>query len=80
MPCHHMQHVQNVGPNLFACNEKIAHVMPRDTAHAVMSCAHHTACVHRQAGHPNYMCRASNYNDKTPNWVSRVWAVATSTQ
>ena len=48
-----MQHVRNVGPILFVRNENIAHVMPRVTAHAVTSCAHRTACAHRQAGHPN---------------------------
>ena len=29
-----------MGPILFTCNENIAHVMPRVTAHAVTSCAH----------------------------------------
>ena len=29
-----------MGPILFAHNENIAHVMPRVTARAVMSCAH----------------------------------------
>ena len=47
MPHHHMQQVQNVGPNLFACNENIAYVMPRGTAHAVTSYAHHTVCARR---------------------------------
>ena len=55
------QHAQNVGPNLFACNENIANVMPRGTAHAVMSCMHHTARAHRQAGHPMYMWGARIY-------------------
>ena len=41
MPCHHAQHAQNVGPNLFVCNENIVYVMPRGTAHAVTSCMHH---------------------------------------
>ena len=49
MPCHHVQHARNVGPILFAHNENIAHVMPRVTAQAVMSCAHHVACT---AGKP----------------------------
>ena len=43
MPCHHMQHAQNMGPNLFICNENGAYVMPRVTTCAVMSCAHHAA-------------------------------------
>ena len=47
-----MQHMQNMGPNLFACNENSAYVMPRVTACAVMSCMHHAAHAHRQAGHP----------------------------
>ena len=61
MPCHHMQHMQNVGPILFVCNENIAHVMPRVTARAVMSCVHHAAHACRQAGHPNYTWSARNY-------------------
>ena len=40
MPCRHVQHARNVGPILFMHNENIAHIMPRVTAHAVMSCAH----------------------------------------
>ena len=52
MPCHHAQHVQNVGPNLFAHNENHAYVMPCVIAHAVTSCAHRMAHTHRQAGHP----------------------------
>ena len=55
MPHHHMQHTQNVGPNLFTCNENIAHIMPRATAHAMMSCTHCMACACRQAGHPIYV-------------------------
>ena len=54
MPHHHMQHVQNVGPNLFAHNENIAHVMSRGTACAMTSCVHHAVRAHRQAGHPIY--------------------------
>ena len=61
MPRHHMQHVRNVGPILFACNENIAHVMPHVTAYAVMSSAHRTARAHMQAGHPNYTWRARIY-------------------
>ena len=61
MPCHHVQHAQNVGPNLFVHNENIAHIMPRGTAHAMTSCAHHVARARRQAGHPMYMCHTKNY-------------------
>ena len=61
MPRHHVQHVRNVGPILFAHNENIAHIMPRVTARAVMSCAHHVAHACRQAGHPNYMWHARIY-------------------
>ena len=52
MPHHHAQHVQNVGPNLFARNQNSAYVMPCVTAHAVTSCTHHVVHAHRQAGHP----------------------------
>ena len=52
MPCHHAQHVRNVGPNLFARNENSVNVMPHVTAHAVTSCAHHVVHTHRQADHP----------------------------
>ena len=41
-----------MGPNLFVHNENIAHVMPRDTACAMMSCTHRAECARRQAGHP----------------------------
>ena len=61
MPRHHVQHVQNVGPILFAHNENIAHVMPRVTARAVTSCAHHAARTRRQASRPNYTWRTRNY-------------------
>ena len=61
MPHHHVQHAHNVGPILFARNENIAHVMPRVTARAVTSCAHHMAHAHRQVVHPNYMWHARNY-------------------
>ena len=59
MPRHHTQHVQNVGPNLFAHNENSAYIMPHVTACAVMSCAHHMAHARRQAGHPyiNMVCQ-----------------------
>ena len=37
MPRHHVQHMQNMGPILFAHNENIAHVMPCVTAlHAAL--------------------------------------------
>ena len=52
MPHHHMQHAQNVGPNLFVCNENSAYVMPHITACAVMSCTHHAVHACRQAGCP----------------------------
>ena len=61
MPCHHMQHMQNMGPILFARNENIAHVMPHVTACAMMLYAHRTAHAHRQASHPNYTWHARNY-------------------
>ena len=44
-------HTQNMGPNLFACNENSAYVMPCVTACAVTSCAHHAAHACRQASH-----------------------------
>ena len=53
--------MRNVGPILFMRNENIAHVMPRVTARAVMSCTHRVACACRQAGHPNYMWHARIY-------------------
>ena len=49
MPYHHTQHAWNMGANLFAHNENHAYVMPRVTACAVMSCAHHAAHACRQA-------------------------------
>ena len=52
MPYHHMQHVRNVGPNLFAHNETNAYIMPHVTAHAVTSCTHHAAHACRQASCP----------------------------
>ena len=59
MPCHHAQHMQNVGPNLFACNENSAYVMPHVTACAVTSCVHHAAHTRRQASCPyvNVACQ-----------------------
>ena len=39
MPHHHTLHAQNVGPNLFMCNENSAYIMPCVTACAVTSCA-----------------------------------------
>ena len=47
-----MQHAPNVGPNIFACNENTAYVMPCVTACAVTSCVHRMAHTHTQAGHP----------------------------
>ena len=45
------------GAYFFAHNENIAHIMPRVTAHAVMSCAHCAARACREAGRPNYTWR-----------------------
>ena len=72
-----------MGPNLFVCNENIAYIMPRGTAHAVTSCMHHAACARRQAGHPMYMWRTRNYlwtcclrkpNDIYPNQLPHILA------
>ena len=52
MPCHHVQHVRNMGHNLFVQNENSAYIMPCVTACAVMSCTHCVAHACRQAGHP----------------------------
>ena len=58
MPCHHTQHVQNMGPSLFAHNENSAYIMPHVTAHAVTSCVHHVAHACRQAAaHENVACQ-----------------------
>ena len=48
-----------MGPNVFACNENNAYVMPCVTAHSVTSCAHHAVHTCRQAGHPyvNMACQ-----------------------
>ena len=59
--CHHVQHMQDVGPNLFVRNENIPHVMPHVTACAMMSCMHRVAHTRRQAGHPMYTWHARNY-------------------
>ena len=61
MPCHRMQYVQSVGPNLFVHNENSASIMPRVAAHAVMSCAHHREHAHWQDGCPMKMWHARNY-------------------
>ena len=61
MPCHHVQHVRNVGPILFMRNENIAHVMPCGTTDAMMSCAHHMVHTPRQASHPMYTWCARSY-------------------
>ena len=62
MPHHHMQHVQNVGPNLFVHNENIAHVMPRGAACAMTLCTHRAVRTCMQAGHPMYMWHVENLN------------------
>ena len=49
MPCHHMQHAQNMGPNLFTHNENSPYIMPCVTACALTSCAHRTVHACRQA-------------------------------
>ena len=41
-----------MGPNLFACNENSAYVMPHVVTCAMTSCTHHGAHANRQAGHP----------------------------
>ena len=61
MPRHQVQHTRNIGPILFVHNEKIAHIMPPVTAHAVTSCAHPAARACRHDGHPNYTWHARNY-------------------
>ena len=58
MPFHHMQHVQNMGPNLFVCNENNAYVISHVPAHAVTYSAHMQAsqlplCKH---GMPEITC------------------------
>ena len=51
--CHiTMCNMHEVGPNLFACNENSAYIMPHVTACAVMSCAHRVVHACRQAGCP----------------------------
>ena len=54
MPCHHVQHTQKVGPNLFACNENSAYVMPCVTTCPVVSCVH-CAVQFMQASRPPYV-------------------------
>ena len=46
MPHHHVQHTQNVGPNLFVHNENSAYIMPHATTCAVTSCTHIAQCAH----------------------------------
>ena len=50
-----------MGPILFAHNENSAYVMPRVTAHAVMSCTHRAVHAHGQASRPMYMWCTRNY-------------------
>ena len=78
MPHHHVQHTRNVGPILFAGTENIAHVMPRVTACAVMSCTHRAARAGRQADRPNYIwhtriylwsCRSRKPNNIYKNYL-----------
>ena len=71
-----MQQARNVGPNLFACNENIAHIMPHVTACAMTSCMHRAAHARRQAGHPMYMWHARNYlcmcHSRKPNNIIKI--------
>ena len=48
-----MSSAQNVGPNLFTCNENSAYVMPCVNAHAVMMCTLCGACM--QTSWPPYV-------------------------
>ena len=59
MPHHHMQHTQNMGPNLFMCNRNHDYVMSRVTVHAMTSYVHHAVHACRQASHPyvNVACK-----------------------
>ena len=54
-----MQHMWNVGPNLFTHNENSAYVMAHVAECAVMSCVHHMVHACRQASHPyeNVACQ-----------------------
>ena len=61
MPRHHVQHVRNMEPNLFACNDNSAYIMPCVTAHAVTSCMHRATCACRQASHHMYTWCSRNY-------------------
>ena len=46
MPHHHVQHAQNVGPNLFMRNENHDYIMPHVTACAVTAmCVSHSTCM-----------------------------------
>ena len=54
MPHHHMPHTRNAGPNLFACNQNSAFIMPHVTTHAVMSCMHHASLCKRGAPEITY--------------------------
>ena len=53
MPHHHTQHVRNVGPNSFACNENSAYIMPCVTACSDIMRASHGART--QASWPPYV-------------------------
>ena len=52
MPHHHVQHTQNMGSNLFACNENSAYTMSHVTACPVTSCMHCAVNASRQASCP----------------------------
>ena len=62
------QHMQNV-----PMQPQQLRIMPRVTAHAVMSCMHHMAHAHRQASHPMRMWHARNYlwtrHSCQPNYI-----------
>ena len=59
MPHPHAQHVQNVGPNLFTCNENHDYIMSRVTTCAVTSCAHRAvhACSQADLPYVNVVCQ-----------------------
>ena len=59
MPHHHVQHVQNMGPNLFVHNENSSYIMPHVTKHAVTSCTHHAvhACMQASCPYVNVACQ-----------------------
>ena len=48
MPHHHMQHTQNVWPNLFMRNENSAYIMPHVAS--LPACARHVKCIHGAPG------------------------------